>query len=259
LSLSGRLQAGEVLHMRAGVSHGRRGAIRHGFRYGVDYLLFAPESMRPPALMSRDGFNLFSYRETDHGGPRGRGSGASWVWERLAEAGLSRRKGLVLGLLAQPRVLWSWFNPVSFWMAVEGDKLIAVIAEVNNTFDQRHCHLLRNKGFAPIGPESHLHSEKVFHVSPFQDVRGDYQFGFRLAPDRIAIRIRHMNSEDGLDAAMSGGLVPLTSLGVIGASLRRPGGPLRVLALIHWHALQLKLKGAAYRRLPAPPEREISR
>jgi DUF1365 family protein len=43
------------------------------------------------------------------------------------------------------------------------------------------------------------------------------------------------------------------------AALRRPGGSLRVLALIYWHALRLKMKGAAYHKLPAPPEDEISR
>ena len=244
--------------MRATVTHGRRGAIRHGFRYGADFLLFAPETMRPPALMSKDRFNLISYHASDHGGARGKGEGASWAWRQLAEAGLARRPGLLLALLTQPRFLWAWFNPVSFWMAIEGDRLIAVIAEVSNTFGQRHSYLCRNADFAPIAADTVLQSAKVFHVSPFQDVRGAYYFNFALSPERMAIRIRQIDAAEGLDAAMSGGFAPLTSTGVIAACLRRPGGPIRVLALIYWHALRLKLKGATYRRLPAPPDREIS-
>ena len=241
MSLAARLASGEVLHMRATVTHGRRGAIRHGFRYGADFLLFAPETMRPPALMSKDRFNLISYHESDHGSRRKQGRGASWAWSQLAEAGLAHREGMVLALLTQPRFLWTWFNPVSFWMAIEGDRLIAVIAEVNNTFGQRHCDLCRNDGFVPIEPDTPLESEKVFHVSPFQDVRGDYRFNFSLTPDRIAIRIRQTDADEGLDAAMAGSLARLTWPGVIGQCLRRPGGPLRVLVLIHWQALRLKL------------------
>lgn len=259
MTLAERLSGGEILHMRAEVAHARRGAIRHAFRYGTDFMLFAPETMRPGGLMSRDGFNLFSYRDADHGGPRRQGRGAAWAWGQLGEAGLQRRAGLVLALLTQPRFLGHWFNPVSFWMAIEGDALVAVIAEVNNTFGQRHCYLCRHEGFAPIGPETSLSARKVFHVSPFQDVRGDYLFGFNLRPDRLAIRIRQIDGDEGLDASMAGRLEPLTVRGALFAGLRRPGGSLRVVALIHWHALRLKLKGAAWRSLPTPPEHEISR
>jgi DUF1365 family protein len=41
--------------------------------------------------------------------------------------------------------------------------------------------------------------------------------------------------------------------------LRRPLGARRVLALIHWQALKLWIKGALYRPRPAPPSEEISR
>ncbi|KGJ05832.1 cyclopropane-fatty-acyl-phospholipid synthase [Paracoccus halophilus] len=245
--------------MRAQVTHARRGQLRHAFRTDADYLLLAPEGFRPPALMSHNRFNLLAFHDADHGGPRGRGSGASWAWEQIGGAGIARRPGLVLALLTQPRFLGYWFNPVSFWMLIEDDALLAVIAEVNNTFGQRHSYLLVAPDRAPITQGTRLSARKVFHVSPFQDVSGRYRFSFALHADRIAIRIRHIDGKAGVDTAMSGPLRGLTNRAILAAALRRPGGALRVIAQIYWHALRLKLKGAAYRRRPAPPDKEISR
>lgn len=259
MTLSAALAEGGVLHMRATVTHARRGAIRHAFRYGADLILLAPDRVRPPALMSRNRFNLLSWHDADHGGPRGAGRGVAWAREHLAQAGLDAGPDVVIALLTQPRFLGYWFNPVSFWMAIEGDRLIAVIAEVNNTFGQRHCYILARPGFAPIGPGDVLSARKIFHVSPFQDVAGEYRFNFALSEDRVAIRIRQIDGDEGLDAAMSGPLAPLTPASAVGALLRRPGGSLRIIALIHWHAIRLKLKGAVWRPLPPPPEKETSR
>lgn len=259
LPLASRLAAGEVLHMAAEVGHFRRGDIAHAFRYRVDYLLLAPESARGPAPFSRNRFNLMSVQDRDHGGPRGRGQGTAWAWARLAGAGLSRGPGMVLALLTQPRFLGHWFTPVSFWMLIDGGDLRAVIAEVNNTFGQRHSYLCHLADFTPIGPGDMLLARKIFHVSPFQDVAGEYRFRFSAGPGRLAIRIAQIDGARGLEAAMSGPLRPLTTAGALAACLRRPGGGLRVLALIFWNALRLKLKGARYRPLPPPPDQEISR
>lgn len=259
MTLAARLAGGEVLAMRALITHARRGELRHAFRTHADHLLFAPETFRPPWLLGRNQFGLISYHDADHGGPRGAGSGAKWAWAQFAAAGIDRRPGRVVALLAQPRFLGFWFNPVGFWLMFDGDDLIAVIAEVNNTFGQRHSYLLDRPGLEPITPDVRLSAPKVFHVSPFQDVAGEYEFNFAISADRIAIRIAQTDGAHGIDTAMSGALVPLTVGGIVSGALRRPGGAMRVIAQIYWHALRIKLKGAAYRRLPAPPEQEITR
>lgn len=259
MTLAARLSAGEIFYMRASIDHARRGNIRHAFRHEADYLLLAPQAMRVPVLLSRNRFNLFSWHDTDHGGPRGAGTGALWAGKKLAEAGLGPRPPLMLALLTQPRFLGHWFNPVSFWMAIAGDELLAVIAEVNNTFGQRHSYLLARPDFQPITADVTLSARKMFHVSPFQDVAGEYRFSFNLRPESVAIRIRQIDGANGLETSMTGLFEHLTSRHLMWAALRRPGGSLRVLALIYWHALRLKLKGAAYHKLPAPPKDEISR
>lgn len=258
MTLAARLEAGDVLAMAALVTHARRGALRHTFRTHADHVLLAPEHFHPPRLMGHNRFGLIAFYDADHGGPRRAGTGAQWAWQHFNRAGIDRRQGLVLALLTQPRFLGYWFNPVSFWMLIEGNALIAVIAEVNNTFGQRHSYLLVRPEFAPITARTELTARKVFHVSPFQEVAGEYHFRFALRPDRIAIRIAQEDGSAGIDTSMAGPLSTLTTGRILAATLRRPGGALRVIAQIYWHALRLKLKGAAYRRLPSPPDQEIS-
>jgi hypothetical protein len=67
-------------------------------------------------------------------------------------------------------VLGYVFKPVSFWYAHRADgSLAAVLAEVNNTFGERHAYLLAGPDLA-WGREQH--ARKVFHVSPFCRVEG---------------------------------------------------------------------------------------
>lgn len=251
------MAAGEVLHLPAHVTHARRGGIRHAFAYGVDFVLFAPDVARGRGLFSRNRWNLFAVHDRDHGGQRGAGEGAAWARRILAEAGID--PDATLALMAQPRFLGYWFNPVSFWLALRGNHLLAVIAEVNNTFGQRHSYLCTSPGLAPIAPTDEIAAAKVFHVSPFQDVRGEYRFRFAVNGDRIAIRIAQIDGDEGLIASLQGVPAPLTTRGLILSALARPGGALRVVGAIYWHALRLKLKGARYRPLPPAPGNEVSR
>lgn len=257
--LASCLGAGEVLHLLADVTHARRGAVRHAFRYRVDYLLLAPEDARARGLFRLGRAGLFSFHAVDHGGARGAGEGTSWAWRMVQDAGLERDDEMVMALMTQPRFLGFWFNPVSFWLVLRGDDLLAMIAEVNNTFGQRHSYLCHKPDFAPIAPGDRLGAGKVFHVSPFQDVAGQYEFRLKLSQSSVTVMIRQINGSEGLIATMRASPVPLRQGGLITAALRRPGGALRILALIYWQALRLRLKGIAYRPLPTPPPEEISR
>lgn len=244
--------------LRAQTTHARRGATAHAFRHGVDYVLIDPEDGAPgPWFFSRNRLNLASVHDRTHGGPRGAGRGALWAREVLGAAGAPT--GMSLRLLAQPQFLGFWFNPVSFWLAFRQSDLVAVIAEVSNTFGERHCYLCAHPDFGPIRPRDRLTAAKVFHVSPFQDVSGGYEFSFDVTPSRIAIHILLSDGDEGLIATLSGRRAPLTNRALIASALRRPFGPLRTLALIYWHAFRLKAKGVAYRRKPLPPKQEVSR
>ncbi|MBT9384163.1 DUF1365 domain-containing protein [Pseudooceanicola sp. CBS1P-1] len=246
-------------HIPGQTLHARRGAVRHRFRYSVDYVLIDPEDDAPlPLLFSRNRINLASVHDRDHGGIRGQGRGAAWLREALRDRGLPAARITRIGLLTQPAFLGRVFNPVSFWLVWERAALIAVVAEVNNTFGDRHSYLCAHPGFLPIGPTERMRAQKVFHVSPFQDIAGGYSFRFDVSQERVSIHIDHDNGREGLYATLTGPSRPLTNRGLLAAALRRPTGTLRVLLLIYWQALKLKAKGARYRTRPTPPEEELS-
>lgn len=239
--------------------HRRLSEPANAFRYGVDYVLVDPDRMPALSLFSADRFNLYAVHRRDHGGPRGNGRGSAWARDVLAREGWTGSPPSRLLLLTQPRFIGYWFCPVSFWLAWSGSDLRAVIAEVNNTFGDRHSYLCAHPDFRPIRPSDTLEARKVFHVSPFQDIAGAYRFRFDITDDAVNIGIRHRVDGGGFVATLSGPRRPLTSAALLGAALRRPFGALRVIGLIHWQALRLALKGARYRQRPAAPAQEVSR
>ncbi|WP_208347689.1 DUF1365 domain-containing protein [Pseudaestuariivita rosea] len=248
-----------VQHIPAHTYHGRRGAVENAFRYSVDYILLEPEAEpKTPTLFSRNRANLTSLRDSDHGGVPKTGSGAQWVRDVLAAHNIDLN-GQIL-LLAQPRVLGHVFNPVSFWLCHdETGVLRVVIAEVTNTFGDRHSYLCHHEDLAPIDKQQTLHAQKIFHVSPFQPVAGNYTFRFDIRDDWIGIWIDYRQGNGGLIATLTGPRKNLTNASILRACLRRPFGSRRVLGLIHWQALKLWWKGAQFRPRPQPPQEEISR
>ena len=246
-----------VDHIAGQTFHGRKGTVQNRFRYSIDYVLLTPETAKGPRFFSRNRANLMGIRDQDHGGAPGRGTGTVWVRQVLAAHGLSVPARI--DLLAQPRVLGHVFNPVSFWLCHdEHDVLRVVIAEVTNTFGDRHSYLVHHPDQGPITAEDHLTARKIFHVSPFQPVEGSYRFRFDIRPDRIGIWIDFSAGENGVIATLTGRRTPLTNRAILWACLRRPFGSRRVLALIHWQAVKLWWKGAAYRPVPKPPVEEVS-
>jgi len=246
-----------VDHIDGRTFHGRKGVVANRFTYSIDYVLLDLETARGPGLFGRNAANLTALWDRDHGGPPRQGRGVAWARDVLAEAGLAASK---IELLAQPRVLGHVFNPVSFWLCRDdAGGLRAVIAEVSNTFGDRHSYLCHRDDRGVIGPSDVMTAQKVFHVSPFQPIAGGYTFRFDIRADRIGIWIDHTNAEGGIYATLTGPRRPLTNAAILRACLRRPFGSRRVLGLIHWQAIRLAIKGARFRRRPAPPVDEVSR
>lgn len=246
-----------VDYIKGQTFHGRRGAVKNAFRYGVDYVLFDADAATTPGLFSRNSANLTSVWDRDHGGTPKAGTGVAWLRAVLAEHGLPG--GDQVQLLTQPRVLGHVFNPVSFWLCHDAaGHLRVVVAEVSNTFGDRHFYLCHRPDLEPITREDHIKAQKIFHVSPFQPVSGGYEFRFDIRADRIGIWIDYTNGNGGLIATLTGPRTPLTNRAILAACLRRPFGSRRVLTLIHWQALKLWIKRAPYFSRPEPPEQDVS-
>lgn len=248
-----------VDHIAGQTFHGRKGPVKNAFRYRIDYVLCDAEAeVSEPLLFARNKAGLTSLHDSDHGGPPKEGRGAVWVREVLAVNSI--RNVARIEILAQPRVLGYVFNPVSFWLCRDvQEALIAVIAEVSNTYGDRHSYLCHHGDLRPILPNDHLTAAKILHVSPFQPVAGGYRFRFDIREDRIGIWIDYTTEGGGLIATLTGKRKPLRNLAILEALLTRPLGARRVLALIHWQALKLWWKGAGFRNRPAPPAPDVTR
>ena len=244
-------------HIQARTLHARKGAIKNAFEYGVDFVLTDLSNPRLPWVLSHNRRNLWSLWDKNHGGERGNGSGVSWFRDLLASKGFPHRDAELL-LLTQPSFLWLHFNPVSFWIAVVDGHPCAFVAEVNNTFGHRHCYFCAHPDFGPILRNHTMMAEKLMHVSPFQQVEGQYLFNFGLTDQGVDIRISYQNGPEGVLATLTGPRKTATSGSLIWAAIRRPLGALRVLTLIHWQALKLYFKKAPFFPKAAPPNPLVS-
>jgi len=245
--------------IKARVTHARSVPVRNSFAYGVDYVLVGEDQLgggAKPRLFSFGRRNLVSLHPADHG-VSGEG-GAAWV--RRVAAGAGVEDIAEVALLTHPRYWGYAFNPVSFWFmtAANGD-LTAVLAEVHNTFGDRHCYLCRASDGGPIRPDAWVEAAKRFHVSPFFEIEGRYRFRFALDAGRIGVWIRYDDGKGGgLYTALVGERRPLSDTELIRALVRRPLGAARTTALIHWQALKLFLKGVRYRTRPEPPRESVT-
>lgn len=249
-----------IEHISGETFHGRRGEVKNAFRYSIDYVLCNAEARpRAPWLFGRNVAGLASLHDVDHGGAPGQGRGALWVREVLRAHDLPEPSRIEI--LAQPRFWGHVFNPVSFWLCYDDvGEMRIVIAEVTNTFGDRHSYLCHTDDLTPLTRGVEVQARKVMHVSPFMPIEGGYRFRFDVTAEKISILIDYRQGNDGgLVATLTGPRAPLTSLGILHAALRRPLGSRRVLALIHWQALKLWWKGVRYRPQPTPPAEEVSR
>jgi len=157
-----------------------------------------------------------------------------------------------------PRVFGFVFNPVSFWFCRNRDgHLIAVLAEVSNTFGGRHSYLLHNPDGAPLREGQVLQAGKAFHVSPFCEVEGGYRFRFFIERKCPVVRIDYDDAEgELLLTSIAGRSTAWSTRALLGAFLRMPFLTAGVVFRIHWQALKLWLKGVPFvgAHPPAAPQ-----
>jgi DUF1365 family protein len=233
----------------------------HGFRYKVYYLCFALSDIQKLAnrFLSFEKWNLLGFYRRDHGSRDGCDLDA-WMRAILRDHHFTEADGDIV-LLTLPRILGYVFNPVSFWFCFDRDGgLRAVLSEVSNTFGEHHSYLSFHDDHRAIAPADWLRAEKVFHVSPFLDVKGYYMFRFTCTDKQVAAHVNHYDDQGLLLAtSVSGSLQPLSSSSAIKAFLRYPLMTFKVIVLIHFEAIRLVSKGIRYFYKPEPPVQEVTR
>ena len=257
------------------VGHERLSPRKHAFEHASFFLMLPMRELSSRGAVQALGLNRFaplSFYDQDHGDARGPDAGGSLAWfdELMQQEGITGVDGEVW-LHCFPRVWGYALKPVSFWYghSIAGE-LLVVLAEVNNTFGERHFYLLKKPAYGKT-----LVAQKVFHVSPFCDVSGHYEFRFMTTPApctwldlganaqghhaKTVARIEY-HDHNGLllKTRVSGQLEPLNRASARRALLHYPMMTLGVILLIHWHALCLWLKRVSFFRKPNPPVNAVS-
>jgi uncharacterized protein len=228
------------------IRHTRTHPLRHGFEYGSDLWLVDLDDVAAGRL-AQDGRlprwlrAQVRFEAADHLGDPTRS-----IKDNVAE--FARLHGVddvarVL-MLASPRSgpgrrVSHVFNPLStHWCYRADGSLACLVAEVHNTYGERHAYLLR--------PDvaGRAEADKTFYVSPFFAVSGRYRMRFSAPGDRLLVA---MALTDGgrtpFTATVHGTARPATVRAVRAATLRRPMAALRVSALIRLHGVRLWLRG----------------
>ncbi|WP_043702975.1 DUF1365 domain-containing protein [Tepidimonas taiwanensis] len=240
------------------VRHQRLRPHAHAFAHPTWFLLLPMHRLAEAAAEAGLALNrpgLIAFHDRDHGDGRGPEAGGAlgWMHELLRAQGITDANGPVW-LHTYARVLGYAFKPVSFWYCHRADgSLRAIVAEVNNTFGERHCYLLDEPAWGRT-----LQARKRFHVSPFCRVEGGYRFRFlRTAGDAASRTVVRIEYEDAagplLLTSVSGTLTPATPRDWPRLLWRYRWHSAMVIARIHWHALTLWRKGVGWYRKPAPP------
>lgn len=223
------------------VRHVRRSPIERAFAYQVTQWLVDLDALPTYRGLWR---LLASFRSADHLGDPDRSIRANLT----AYAATERvdLTGCRILMLANARSFGYVFDPLTvFWCLRPDGGLACVVAEVRNTYGERHCYL--------VHPDETrvARVDKAFYVSPFVTVDGTYDMRFEL--DEAAVAVSIVLRQEGavrFVATFRGRAAPASRAALLRAAVRHPLMPQRVLALIHWRGIRLWL-----RRLPVVPRR----
>ena len=241
--------------------HARREPKRHVFSYSMSFYLLdlgeLEELDRSLSQFSYNRRNRVSLFDNDH--LRDGGTIRNRLDLLLANRPWAADIQQVL-LLTNPRYRGWIFNPVSFFYCLDGSgQVLGMVAEVNNTFNQRHPYVLDR----PLGQEADgtlvYEHPKRFHVSPFNNMEGFYRF--RFSPPGEDIRVEILLIREGttvMTARLSGRGEPLTEEN-LGALLRvHPRTPLYNVSRILIQAARLRMKGLKVFVKPEQIDRETT-
>jgi DUF1365 family protein len=227
--------------VRARVRHRRTRPFDYAFEHGTPMWLV--DAAAPNAAFPRWLRPLASIRSEDHFAADDNGPLLTKVRHLLAAQGVEWTAARVL-VLANARSLGYVFDPLTTYFCFDdGGNLEGVLAEVHNTYGERHAYPLAVEG----GRTAQV--DKDFYVSPFFAVEGRYDIRTRLSDTDIAVAITlTQRGEPVFTGSVHGRLTPATRRSTLAAVARNPLPSLRVSVLIRWHGIRLWL-----RRLPVVP------
>lgn len=222
------------------ISHTRVSPVRHRFSHrscswlvDLDALGAAHRPADLPGWMAP----LVSFRAADHLGRADR----TWrdnIGSFLAVHGIDLDGGRVAALTSG-RSLGHVFNPLTlYWCHTRAGDLACVLAEVHNTYGQRHAYVLHpdTRDSATV--------DKALYVSPFNGLDGHYRMTVPEPTGHLDLRVVLHRDEERPFVATWRGYRVQTASDRVRAALRLPLSTWMVSGRIRWHGIRL------WRRLP---------
>jgi len=240
--------------------HERLGPVKHRFVYPVYFFCFDLDELTrrktDNLIFSFNRFNLFSIREEDYL-QRGEGSLRGKLEDLLRAHGITADIPRV-ELITTARFFGHVFNPASFFYCYDSAGMLrAMVTQVNNTFGETHLYLCVDPVWDEATGLYRGKAAKAFHVSPFFDRTGEYDFIFSKTGGTIDLNVNlYRENKPALLAQMTGRAQPLTSGALWATLLRFPLSVFLTLPRIHWQAARLyfEKKLPAYKK-PVPASR----
>lgn len=232
------------------VTHERYSQAAHHFRYSLYTFLLDVDEL--PALSSalrlfrHNGLGLASLLDADYL-TEGAGSIREKLTYLLGDEGIDVLPTDTIYLITSPRILYYAFNPVSFYWVFRAGRLHACIAEVNNTFGEKHVYPLAGGGEdkqttnTDVFPARYS-AHKAFHVSPFFTRKGEYHFSFSDIRSSLAVTVAlHHEGGKQFEASLTeaGPRQPLTDRNLLKALLTRPLNNYLTMPRILWEAARI--------------------
>ncbi len=160
-------------------------------------------------------------------------------------------------LVTGARFLGYVFNPVNFWFCYHGEELVCLVAEVNNTFGERHTYVLDDKLPSRDGFCACFRVPKAFYVSPFNPIQGDYEFRVAHPEQSLDIRLRvFQNDRPVFNTWLRGQAESLDGRGLWRTMSAYPLTAWLTVPRIHWEAAVLffqKKLPVVYKPRPSHP------
>jgi uncharacterized protein len=230
---------------RTRITHLRRAPVHHYFEHrgyswyvDVDELPRLPRWLRPFA-----GFDA-----RDHLDGRPNDTLRQRIDAFLAQRGIDLGGGRITALM-QARVLGYVFNPLSLYWCHDSDGVLRhIIAEVHNTYGERHAYLLPPDGNRPVMVR------KKLYVSPFNAVDGYYLVRAPLPDNELDVRISlHRDNQPAFVATLRGTRRPASIGELVWLQVAAPMAPLM-------GALGIRVQGITLwlRRVPVVPRTETA-
>lgn len=257
------LYKGDMLHARVT-------PVAHQFTYPIYFMSVDLDQLHvldeQISLFGYNRFNLISLYDQDY--LQGEGTIREKLLHCLKELDKPYVESIAnVYLLTMPRFINYAFNPVSFYYCYDQHgQLLSIVVEVSNTFHEKHLYFLDhdNQLRHATSDGKQLMSEstmrfkedKAFHVSPFNNLDGHYQFQLTDLQDAVQIHINLHKDKDNapvLATRLDVNALPFTDRSLFTGMFKIPFTATIAMPKILWQAALLYYrKGMAVHMKPKP-------